>query len=52
VEEQLEDDINDDIYMLSKIADIIHALLLAYKTDFFPFLDRIIGHFVKLLVSK
>ncbi|XP_054270328.1 importin-5 isoform X2 [Macrosteles quadrilineatus] len=49
VEEQLEDDINDDIYMLSKIADIVHALFLAYKTDFFPFLDQIVGHFVKLL---
>lgn len=51
VEEQLADENNDDIYTLSKVADIIHALFTAYKTDFFPYLDQIIGHFVKMLVS-
>lgn len=51
VEEQLADENNDDIYTLSKVADIIHALFIAYKTDFFPYLDQIIGHFVKMLVS-
>jgi len=49
VEEQLADENNDDIYTLSKVADIIHALFTAYKTDFFPYLDQIIGHFVKML---
>ncbi|XP_075236845.1 karyopherin beta 3 [Lycorma delicatula] len=49
VEEKLVAEDSDDIYTLSKVADIIHALFTAYKTDFFPYLDQIVGHFVKML---
>lgn len=49
VEEQLEDEENEDIYFLSKIADVIHALFMSYKIAFLPFFDQICGHFVQLL---
>ncbi|EFN77942.1 Importin-5 [Harpegnathos saltator] len=49
VEEQLADEDNEDIYTLSKIADILHALFSTYKSSFFPYFDQICGHFVKLL---
>ncbi|XP_076645854.1 karyopherin beta 3 [Halictus rubicundus] len=49
VEEQLADEDDEDIYTLSKIADILHALFMTYKSAFFPYFDQICGHFVKLL---
>ncbi|XP_066591327.1 importin-5 [Prorops nasuta] len=49
VEEQLVDEDNEDIYTLSKIADILHALFITHKSTFFPYFDQIVGHFVKLL---
>lgn len=49
VEEQLEDEDNEDIYTLSKIADIVHALFSTYKTDFLPFFDQICPLFAQLL---
>lgn len=52
VEEQLADEDNEDIYALSKIADILHALFLTHKDSFFPFFDQICGHFVKLLAPE
>lgn len=49
MEEQLEDEENEDIYFLSKIADVIHALFVSYKTAFLPYFDQICNHFVQLL---
>lgn len=49
VEEQLADEDNEDVYTLSKIADILHALFTTHKSSFFPYFDQICGHFVKLL---
>ncbi|XP_033332142.1 karyopherin beta 3 [Megalopta genalis] len=49
VEEQLADEDDEDVYTLSKIADILHALFMTHKSTFFPFFDQICGHFVKLL---
>ncbi|XP_039296349.1 importin-5 [Nilaparvata lugens] len=49
VEEQLLDEDSDDVYILSKVADIIHALFTAYKADFFPYFDQVVEHFVKML---
>ncbi|XP_029055806.1 karyopherin beta 3 [Osmia lignaria lignaria] len=49
VEEQLADEDNEDVYTLSKIGDILHALFSTHKSAFFPFFDQICGHFVKLL---
>ncbi|XP_067014129.1 importin-5 [Anabrus simplex] len=52
VEEQLVDEDNEDVYLFSKVADIIHSLFAAYKTDFFPYFDQIVGHFVKCLTPE
>ncbi|KAF6207377.1 hypothetical protein GE061_018618 [Apolygus lucorum] len=49
VEEQLEDEDNDDNYTLGKVADIIHALFVTYKEDFYSYFDHIMGHFVKMM---
>lgn len=51
VEEQLEDEDSEDVYIFSKVADIIHSLFLAYRLNFYPYFDQIVGHFVKCLVS-
>lgn len=45
----MEDEDNEDVYILSKVADILHSLFLTYKADFFPMFDTLIGHFVKML---
>uniref|UniRef100_A0A1L8DXF0 Putative karyopherin importin beta 3 n=4 Tax=Nyssomyia neivai TaxID=330878 RepID=A0A1L8DXF0_9DIPT len=49
VEEQLAEEDNVDIYLLSRLADIIHALFLTYKANFIPYFSQLIPHFVKLL---
>ncbi|XP_071439915.1 importin-5 [Hetaerina americana] len=49
VEEQLADEDNEDVFILSKVADVMHALFSSYRQDFFPYFDQIVGHFVKLL---
>lgn len=41
----------DDVYKLSKMTDILHALFITYKTDFFQYFDLIVHQFAKLLVS-
>ncbi|KAK9870586.1 hypothetical protein WA026_008149 [Henosepilachna vigintioctopunctata] len=48
VQEQLEDEETDDVYVLSKISDLIHCLFLAYREQFLPFFDQICSHFVAL----
>ncbi|EFA03140.1 importin-5 [Tribolium castaneum] len=52
VQEQLEDEESDDIYVLSKIADVIHSLFLSYREAFIPFFDQICTHFVNLLTPN
>merc|ERR1712106_410482 len=49
VEEQLLDEDDEDVYVLSKVADITHALFTAYGAQFFPFFDSLLPHFVQLL---
>ncbi|KAI4464528.1 importin beta [Holotrichia oblita] len=49
VQEQLEDEESDDIYVLSKIADVVHALFTTYREQFLPYFDQICPHFVNLL---
>ena len=51
MEEQLEDEDSEDVYIFSKVADIIHSLFMTYKLNFYPYFDQIVGHFVKCLVS-
>lgn len=49
VQEQLEDEESDDVFILSKVADVIHALFTSYREGFLPFFDQICQHFVNLL---
>lgn len=41
----------DDVYKLSKMTDILHALFITYKTDIFQYFDLIVSQVAKLLVS-
>ncbi|XP_063224188.1 importin-5 [Bacillus rossius redtenbacheri] len=52
VEEQLEDEDGEAVFVLSKVADVVHALFTAYRADFFPFFDRVLPHFVKCLAPE
>jgi hypothetical protein len=45
----LKDD--EDVYILSKVADILHSLFVAYKHQFLPYFDLIYQHFINLAVS-
>ncbi|KAF9815034.1 hypothetical protein SFRURICE_010592 [Spodoptera frugiperda] len=49
VEEQLADEDNEDVYGLSRVADVLHALMSAYRESFFPHLDSLLPHLVQLL---
>jgi len=50
VEERLALEDTDDVYKLSKMTDILHALFVTFKTDFFQYFDLIVHQFAKLLV--
>lgn len=52
VEEQLAEEDDNDVYLLAKIADILHSLFLVQKAAFLPNFDRVAPHFVKLLDSS
>lgn len=49
MEEQLADEDNEDVYGLSRVADVLHALMSAYHESFFPHLDSLLPHLVQLL---
>lgn len=49
VEEQLLDEDDEDVYVLSKVSDIIHSLFAAYRQQFFPYFDALLPHFSILL---
>ncbi|KAF6021838.1 hypothetical protein EB796_019853 [Bugula neritina] len=51
VEENLCNADEEDVYILSKISDIIHALFGTMGIDFLPLFDQLLGHFVRLLKS-
>ncbi|KAI5715171.1 hypothetical protein M8J77_011666 [Diaphorina citri] len=48
-EEKLEEEVQDDIYKLTKVSELIHAFFLTYKTEFYPHFDNILHHFVRML---
>ncbi|XP_017777748.1 PREDICTED: importin-5 [Nicrophorus vespilloides] len=52
VQEQLEDEETDDIFVLSKISDVLHSLFTTYRETFLPFFDQICSHFVNLLLPQ
>ncbi|XP_070496261.1 importin-5 [Chironomus tepperi] len=49
VEEQLAEEDETDVYLLSRIADIIHSLFSIQKVSFLPYFDQVAPHFIKLL---
>ncbi|XP_068157334.1 importin-5 [Drosophila tropicalis] len=49
VEEELAEQDDTDVYILSKIVDITHALFMTNKAQFLPAFEQIAPHFVKLL---
>jgi hypothetical protein len=49
VEEMLQDENEGDVYLLSKIADMIHALFSTYRANFLPAFDKIVPFVVRLL---
>ncbi|XP_018335482.1 importin-5 [Agrilus planipennis] len=49
VEEKLENEESEDVFILSKIADVVHSLFLTYREQFIPFFDQIVAHFTNLL---
>lgn len=49
VEEQLAEEDETDVYLLAKIADILHSLFMTQKDGFLPYFEQVAQHFVKLL---
>ena len=49
VEEQLEDEDDEDVYTLSKVGDVVHAVFSQYKEAFLPAFDRLLPKFAALL---
>ncbi|XP_078613606.1 importin-5-like isoform X1 [Branchiostoma floridae x Branchiostoma japonicum] len=52
VEESLQEQNEDDIYMLSKVSDIIHSLLGTHREEMLPFFEQLMPHFIKLLTNE
>ncbi len=50
VEEQLVDEDDEDVYTLSKLGDLIHALFSTHKAAFLPVFDQLLPYVTKLLV--
>uniref|UniRef100_A0A0B7BDA3 TOG domain-containing protein n=1 Tax=Arion vulgaris TaxID=1028688 RepID=A0A0B7BDA3_9EUPU len=50
VEETLIEEDDEDAYVLSKIADIIHSFFGTHKESFLPAFEQIMPYFVKLLL--
>lgn len=48
-EEELQEEDQEDIYILSKISDIIHSLFGTHKKEFIPIFDTMSQHFGKLV---
>ena len=50
-EEEAFDEDDEDVYTLSKLGDLIHALFSTHKEDFLPVFDQLLPFTSKLLVS-
>lgn len=50
VEEALEDEDEQDVYVLSKVSDVMHALFGTHKEAALPLFDQLLPHFTKLIV--
>ena len=49
MEEQLEDEDDEDVYILSKVGDVVHALFSTHREAFLPAFERLLPHFTRLL---
>ncbi len=49
MEEQLEEEDDEDVFVLSKLGDLIHALFATHKEAMAPVLDQLLPAVVKLL---
>ncbi|XP_041352900.1 importin-5-like [Gigantopelta aegis] len=49
LEESLLEEDDEDVYVLSKIADILHSFFGTHKEEFLPMFEQIMPFFVKLL---
>jgi hypothetical protein len=49
VEEHLEDEDEEDVYILSKVGDVVHALFSTHRDAFLPAFERLLPHFTRLL---
>ncbi|TRY67741.1 hypothetical protein TCAL_02908 [Tigriopus californicus] len=49
VEEQLEEEDDDDVFVLSKLGDLLHALFSTHKESMIPVFDQLLPSVVKLL---
>ncbi|CAG0896808.1 unnamed protein product [Darwinula stevensoni] len=52
IEEQLREENEDDVYILTKVADVLHSLFLVYRESLYSYFDQILPHFVHLLQSE
>ena len=43
---------DEDAYVLSKIADVIHSFFGTHKESFLPVFEQIMPYFQKLIVSE
>lgn len=50
VEEQLEDEDEEAVAILSKLSELIHEILKAYKIQAMPLFETVLPMVVKLLV--
>lgn len=42
---------DDDVYVLSKISDVVCTLFSTYKQEFFPYFDILLPQYISLVVS-
>jgi len=49
VEEQLEDEDDEDVYILSKVGDVIHTMFATHREGFLPAFEKLLPYFTRLI---
>jgi len=52
LEEKLMQEDESDVYILSKISDILHSLFGTHQSELFPFFETLLPHYTKLLAPE
>uniref|UniRef100_T1J449 TOG domain-containing protein n=1 Tax=Strigamia maritima TaxID=126957 RepID=T1J449_STRMM len=52
VEEVLLDEDDEDVYLLSKVSEVVHSLYATYGDRFFVYFDRLLPHFIKMMGNE